>query len=239
MRARALYGRAFQARVAPLSALSGQFRRYEAEACRALPSRRRSHAVSAPVRNVFGLRPRTTRANADAQPQPLRLVALGTVEPRKNFRAAAKILAALRAQGFPDATLDIVGRPGWGDDWQMLENHSGRYAARLSVRRTRQSDCSTPPTCSSARPMTKAWGCRCWRRNMPAFRSSRRMPPSSARCSASPASTSIRRSCCCSDADRGCPVERGLARPACNAWRRGIWRAGTLWRAATARMSST
>jgi glycosyltransferase involved in cell wall biosynthesis len=47
------------------------------------------------------------------------------VEPRKNFRAAAKILDALRMQGFPEATLDIVGRPGWGDDWQALESQPG------------------------------------------------------------------------------------------------------------------
>jgi len=47
------------------------------------------------------------------------------VEPRKNFRAAAKILDALRTHGFPKATLDIVGRPGWGDDWQALESQPG------------------------------------------------------------------------------------------------------------------
>ena len=59
------------------------------------------------------------------QPQPLRLVALGTLEPRKNFMAAATIVSALRAQGFPDATLDIIGRQGWGNDWQMLETMPG------------------------------------------------------------------------------------------------------------------
>jgi len=76
------------------------------------------------VRNVFGLDPRQ-RGERSAQPKPLRLIALGTVEPRKNFQAAAKILDALCAQGFPEATLDIVGRPGWGDDWQALESHPG------------------------------------------------------------------------------------------------------------------
>jgi glycosyltransferase involved in cell wall biosynthesis len=73
---------------------------------------------------VFGLDPEQ-RGERSAQPQPLRLIALGTVEPRKNFRAAAKILDALRMQGFPEATLDIVGRPGWGDDWQALESQPG------------------------------------------------------------------------------------------------------------------
>lgn len=76
------------------------------------------------VRNVFGLQSEQ-RAARPAKPQPLRLVALGTVEPRKNFRAAAALLEALRAQGFADATLDIVGRSGWGDDWQALENIPG------------------------------------------------------------------------------------------------------------------
>jgi glycosyltransferase involved in cell wall biosynthesis len=77
-----------------------------------------------PVRNVFGLQSKA-RAARDAEPQPLRLVALGTVEPRKNFCAAATIVSALRARGFPGATLDIVGRQGWGDDWRMLETIPG------------------------------------------------------------------------------------------------------------------
>jgi len=75
-----------------------------------------------PVRNVFDLE---SNGRTERDAQPLRLVALGTVEPRKNFVAAARITSALRARGFPDATLDIVGRRGWGDDWQMLEAFPG------------------------------------------------------------------------------------------------------------------
>jgi glycosyltransferase involved in cell wall biosynthesis len=75
-----------------------------------------------PVRNVFDLES-NERAGRDTQ--PLRLVALGTVEPRKNFVAAARITSALRTQGFPGATLDIVGRQGWGDDWRTLETFPG------------------------------------------------------------------------------------------------------------------
>ena len=52
-------------------------------------------------------------------------MALGTVEPRKNFCAAATVVSALRAKGFPGATLDIVGRPGWGDEWDMLKTIPG------------------------------------------------------------------------------------------------------------------
>ncbi|HKS17600.1 MAG TPA: glycosyltransferase [Bradyrhizobium sp.] len=76
------------------------------------------------VRNVFGLKSEA-RSRREARPQPLRLVALGTVEPRKNFCAAATIVSALRAQGFAGATLDIVGRQGWGDDWDLLKTIPG------------------------------------------------------------------------------------------------------------------
>jgi glycosyltransferase involved in cell wall biosynthesis len=75
-----------------------------------------------PVRNVFDL---CSNGRAGRDTPPLRLVALGTVEPRKNFVAAATITRALRAHGFPDATLDIVGRQGWGGDWRELESSPG------------------------------------------------------------------------------------------------------------------
>jgi glycosyltransferase involved in cell wall biosynthesis len=75
-----------------------------------------------PVRNVFDLE---SKERTEREPQPLRLVALGTVEPRKNFVAAARITSALRTQGFSKATLDIVGRRGWGDDWRSLEAFPG------------------------------------------------------------------------------------------------------------------
>jgi glycosyltransferase involved in cell wall biosynthesis len=71
------------------------------------------------VRNVFGLHP-GGRAGRPARPTHLRLVTLGTVEPRKNFLAAAGIAAALAGHGFDRVTLDIVGRKGWGEDWDKL-----------------------------------------------------------------------------------------------------------------------
>lgn len=77
-----------------------------------------------PVRNVFDLQS-DTRAARDPVPAPLRLVALGTVEPRKNFLAAAQIVGRLRRLGFKDASLDLVGRAGWGDDWAALERMPG------------------------------------------------------------------------------------------------------------------
>ncbi|WP_424629922.1 glycosyltransferase [Bradyrhizobium sp. SYSU BS000235] len=77
-----------------------------------------------PVRNVFDLEP-GDRAGRKARSSSLRLVTLGTVEPRKNFVAAARIVSALREQGFIDTTLEIIGRRGWSDDWQTLEQCPG------------------------------------------------------------------------------------------------------------------
>lgn len=75
-----------------------------------------------PVRNVFALH---AKARRDRRADGLRLVALGTVEPRKNFPAAARIVSALRERGFAQATLDVVGRQGWGNDWQALKGCPG------------------------------------------------------------------------------------------------------------------
>ncbi len=77
------------------------------------------------VGNVFGLDDVKRGEQERALGQPLRLVALGTVEPRKNLRAAANILAALRAGGHTDATLDIVGRYGWGEELEHLQKTPG------------------------------------------------------------------------------------------------------------------
>ena len=77
-----------------------------------------------PVRNVFNLQS-AGRSDREVSAAPLRVVALGTVEPRKNFVAAGHIVGALRRHGFPGATLDIVGRKGWGDDWTALEKMPG------------------------------------------------------------------------------------------------------------------
>jgi len=73
------------------------------------------------VRNVFEVEPdRGERASGGP-----RLVAVGTVEPRKNLAAAARILAALRQNAFPDASLDIIGRIGWGREAEALQGAPG------------------------------------------------------------------------------------------------------------------
>ena len=131
----ALYGGAFQACAAPLPPFSRQFQRHASKAGSPLPARRRDHALSTAGPQRIQSSNRTAARCATAR--PLRLVALGTVEPRKNFLAAARITSALRARGFPGATLDIVGRQGWGDDWESTRGLSRRDAARLSAKRRR------------------------------------------------------------------------------------------------------
>lgn len=71
------------------------------------------------VQNNFALAA-GDRAARPVKQGVLRLVALGTVEPRKNLVAAGRIVQALRAAGFADTSLDIIGRRGWGDDWSTL-----------------------------------------------------------------------------------------------------------------------
>lgn len=82
------------------------------------------HLYRPRVRNVFSFSA-GGRANRALPGQEIRLLALGTVEPRKNLIAAARIIAALRAQGHPQATLDLVGRVGWGPDAEMLKAMPG------------------------------------------------------------------------------------------------------------------
>ncbi len=76
------------------------------------------------VRNVFDLSA-TSRAGREAQPNPLRLITLGTVEPRKNYAAALAILDRLRATSHPSAELHIIGRAGWGPDADLISSHQG------------------------------------------------------------------------------------------------------------------
>ncbi len=71
------------------------------------------------------------RLSSDARPKrgdgvrPLRIVSLGTIEPRKNYAAAVAIFDAVRAMGFADAEYHIVGREGWGDVSRAIAGHAG------------------------------------------------------------------------------------------------------------------
>lgn len=92
-------------------ATGGQLAPYTRPDARILPYRPR-------IRNVFGLEPRDGAGADDAR--PLIVGALGTVEPRKNFPAAARICEALAARLGRSVQLHIVGRPGWGGDFDAL-----------------------------------------------------------------------------------------------------------------------
>jgi len=76
------------------------------------------------IRNIFDLKPKTPALSSEA---PIRFVALGTVEPRKNYHYAADIIDALNARGC-NAKLRIIGQPGWGLDYSAL---SGRNHIEL------------------------------------------------------------------------------------------------------------
>lgn len=63
------------------------------------------------VGNVFGLSPMSRRIDPGGA---VELLAIGTVEPRKNYGYAVAIVEELREQGI-EARLTIVGRRGWAD----------------------------------------------------------------------------------------------------------------------------
>lgn len=80
------------------------------------------------VRDVFAIGPRANEAAAARRVAPggrLSLIAVGTVEPRKNLVAAAEIVRVLREAHGYDATLDVVGRPGWGGEAERLAGRPG------------------------------------------------------------------------------------------------------------------
>ncbi|BBE72863.1 glycosyltransferase [Oharaeibacter diazotrophicus] len=80
------------------------------------------------VRDVFAIADRAASAaaaRAAGDGRRLSLIAVGTVEPRKNLVAAAEVVRALNeGHGF-DATLDVVGRPGWGGEAERLAGRPG------------------------------------------------------------------------------------------------------------------
>ena len=82
------------------------------------------------VRNVFGARV-GYRARRRAMPSPLQLVAVGTIEPRKNLRAAVEICRAIAGRLGVPVNLNIVGRAGWGPDaaWLSQQPHVTLHGA--------------------------------------------------------------------------------------------------------------
>lgn len=77
------------------------------------------------VANVFGLSASRGASAAEVVDRPLQIVSLGTIEPRKNYKAAIAILDELRTGGHPFAQLHIIGRAGWGEDAEAIARHPG------------------------------------------------------------------------------------------------------------------
>jgi glycosyltransferase involved in cell wall biosynthesis len=73
------------------------------------------------VRNVFGLSEQD-RSARPTDPKTIRIVAIGTIEPRKNFGAAVQICEALGRRLEREVELHILGRFGWGPDVNELRN---------------------------------------------------------------------------------------------------------------------
>ena len=71
------------------------------------------------IRNVFDLTV-GDRPERAARPDKLRIVSIGTVEPRKNLLAAADICEALSARLQCAVEHHVIGRFGWGDDATIL-----------------------------------------------------------------------------------------------------------------------
>ena len=71
------------------------------------------------VRNVFGAKV-GNRADWSSMPSSLQVVAIGTIEPRKNLRAAVEICRAIAGRLGVPVHLNIVGRVGWGTDAAWL-----------------------------------------------------------------------------------------------------------------------
>ena len=90
------------------------------------------------VANPFKLSA-ANRSSLPVKPQPLRLVSLGTIEPRKNYAASLAILKALRRDCDASTELHIIGRAGWGDDATRIAKAPGvtvhGYLASEDVKR--------------------------------------------------------------------------------------------------------
>jgi glycosyltransferase involved in cell wall biosynthesis len=71
------------------------------------------------VQNVFQLET-AAESPSKRDGDPLVVGALGTIEPRKNFLAAARICAVLSEVLQRPVHLHIVGRKGWGSDFDQL-----------------------------------------------------------------------------------------------------------------------
>lgn len=90
------------------------------------------------VGNVFALSPRESSPARDHS-KPLRVVSIGTIEPRKNLGAALAIVERLAGRLPQGAELHLAGREGWGGVKEQLAAsrhvHMHGYLSAGDVRR--------------------------------------------------------------------------------------------------------
>ena len=76
------------------------------------------------VKNIFELEADESKYK-NLTLDKIKIVMLGTVEPRKNYAGALKLFKALREKFGLQTELHIVGRMGWGDDSKALQASEG------------------------------------------------------------------------------------------------------------------
>lgn len=90
------------------------------------------------VKNIFKLEADEAKYKTLALDK-LKIVMLGTVEPRKNYPGALKLFKALQEKFGTQIELHIVGRMGWGDDSKALQSAEGvtchGYLSALEIKK--------------------------------------------------------------------------------------------------------
>ncbi|WP_413284584.1 glycosyltransferase [Vibrio sp. MA40-2] len=76
------------------------------------------------VRNVFAVENNHSRYE-EFELNKLKILMIGTVEPRKNYSGAVRLFNALRQKLGDNIELHIVGRIGWGEDADLLQSTQG------------------------------------------------------------------------------------------------------------------
>ena len=78
--------------------------------------------VRPPVRDVFELSQLSSDMAGPNSSDIIRVVTIGTVEPRKGLLAAAELCEELQRVSGKPVLFDIYGRKGWGKDWDLLSD---------------------------------------------------------------------------------------------------------------------
>ena len=110
-------------------------------------------------------------AERDQLPPPGFVLAVGTLEPRKNLPRLVAAYAALPGEVRSAHPLVVVGGLGWraGETMSALQSLGEDGSdPRSRLRRGPAGACIDDPGCSAIRRSARGSGCRCWRRWRPA-----------------------------------------------------------------------